>query len=580
MHLDGQLQLSLGQASVAGVKADNEDSIGIRVPEGNLLTTKGACAVIADGVSAAEAGKEASDTCVTNFLSDYFSTPDTWTVKKSTQQVLIALNRWLYGQGQRFLSAEKGYVSTLSIAIFKSHTAHLFHVGDSRIYRFRGGDLECLTQDHATRINPQQSYLTRAMGLDVRLDVDYRAVDIEVGDIFFLSTDGVHDFIRDADIRSVLATLDPSANEPHYENLCQQLIADALANDSKDNLSCQIIRIDSLPLENSDDVYRKLTALPFPPYLEPGMIVDGYRVERELHASNRSQLYLVSDKDDASQRYVMKTPSVNFEDDPAYIERFIMESWIGSRIDSPYVIDVIQAKGSRSCLYYLTEYVDGLSATAWSAGLPPTEVAERIDVFGQIVKGVRALHRKETLHQDLKPDNILVDANGQVTIIDFGSCLVAGIAEIAVPIVRDMVLGTANYSAPEPVLGRKSGPQADIFSAAVVAFEMLAGQQPFEGNLENCRSLQAYSNLKYIPCYHYNPHVPIWMDGALKKALSISPELRYPDISEFLYDLQHPNSNFMKSESLPLIQRNPLRVWQSIAALLLLTQLVTLAYFL
>lgn len=574
MHLDGQLQLSLGQASFAGVKKDNEDSIGIRIPDGHLLTTKGACAVIADGVSAAEAGKEASDTCVTNFLSDYFSTPDTWTVKKSAHQVLIALNRWLYGQGQRFLSAEKGYVSTLSIVVFKSRTAHLFHVGDSRIYRLRRGDLELLTQDHATQISKSQSYLTRAMGLDIRLDVDYRSVDIEQGDIYLLSTDGVHDFVSTQQIRAALRRIE-SGEDVDFEAVCNRLIADALENNSGDNLSCQIVRVDKLPLENSDDLFRKLTELPFPPALEPGMILDGLKIQEEIHASARSQLYRVVDTGDG-QTYVMKTPSVNFEDDPAYIERFIMESWIGSRIDSPHVIDVIKSNLTRSCLYYLTAWVDGKPITEASRMLSTTDVAGRVALIEQVIKGVRAFHRRETLHQDLKPDNILVSSTGSVKIIDFGSCFVAGIAEIAAPIERDIVLGTATYSAPEPVIGRKSTTKSDLFSIAVVFFEMLTGQQPYEGKLEDCRSLQAYSNLKYIPSYHYNPHVPVWMDGAIKKALSISSELRYQDVSEFLYDIQHPNADFLGAEKLPLIDRNPVRFWQLLSAILVICQLITL----
>lgn len=575
MHLDGQLTLSLGQASVAGLKEENEDSIGIRVPEGNALTTKGAVAVIADGVSAAEAGKEASDTCVTNFLSDYFSTPDTWTVKKSAHQVLIALNRWLYGQGQRFISAEKGYVSTLSIVVFKSRTAHLFHVGDSRIYRLREGDLEQLTNDHATRINSEQSYLTRAMGLDVRLDVDYRTIELERGDVFFLSTDGVHDFVRDSDIRKVLVDSESAG----YEEACNKIIAMALENNSHDNLSCQILGVDTLPFENTEDMYQKLTALPFPPYLEVGMILDGFKIEKEIHASNRSQLYIVNDQLTGLRR-VMKTPSVNFEDDSAYIERFIMESWIGSRIDSPNIVNVVEPQNPKTCLYYLTEFVDGQPITEWAASKPGSAVAEIIEKVAQLIKGVRVMHRKETLHQDLKPDNVLIDRDGQVKIIDFGSCYVGGIAEIVVPITRDTVLGTAAYSAPEHVLGHKPGVRSDLFSIAMICYEMLTGRQAFQAKLENCRSPEDYAKLVYVPSYQHNPHVPIWMDGAIQKALSISEQDRYEDVSEFLYDLNNPNTHFQRPIAMPLVQRNPLLFWQGLAALLFLLEILTLALLL
>ena len=119
-HLHSRLDVEASQHSSAGIKPQNEDSIGIRVPEGAALTTKGIAMVIADGVSAAEAGKEASEACVKGFLSDYYSTPDSWSVKKSAHRVLTALNRWLYGQGQKFIDVHKGYVTTLSVLIIKS----------------------------------------------------------------------------------------------------------------------------------------------------------------------------------------------------------------------------------------------------------------------------------------------------------------------------------------------------------------------------------------------------------------------------------------------------------------------------
>lgn len=574
LHLEGGLKLTLGQASSAGVKAVNEDSIGIRVPAEPLLTAKGAVAAIADGVSSAEAGKEASDTCVTAFLSDYFSTPESWSVKKSAQQVLNALNRWLYGQGQRFISAEKGYVCTLSIVVFKSHTAHIFHVGDSRVYRLRGAELEQLTRDHATRINSEQAYLTRAMGLDVWLEVDYRAVELKQGDIYFLSTDGIHDVLSPPQLRDALLN-----GSDDYESLAISLIDAARAQQSRDNLSCQIIRVDGLPLASADDVYRSLSALPFPPYLEPGMVLDGYRVEAEIHASSRSQLYRVVDVD-SGERFVMKTPSVNYEDDAAYIERFVMESWIGRRIDSPHIMRVLPEDRDKSCLYYIAEYVDGESLRDWMKRHPRPPVQQVVEIAEQVVKGLRALHNRETYHQDLKPENIMIDGDGRVIIVDFGSCHVAGIAEIYVPLQRDKVLGTAQYSSPEHKSGRRPGAESDQFSLAVILFEMLAGKLPYQQKLEYAKTPADYSRLSYEPVYVHNPLVPEWFDAALRKALSIRPEQRYRDVSEFLHDLKHPNPRFADDSKLPFVERNPVRFWQVVSALLLLAELATLVYFL
>jgi serine/threonine protein phosphatase PrpC len=560
--LSNQATFTVGQKSIAGIKNDNEDAIGIRIPEGNTLNTKGAVAIIADGVSAAEAGKEASETCVRNFLYDYYSTPDTWSVKKSTTKVLTALNRWLYGQGQHFTEAHRGYVSTLSCVVFKSHTATVFHVGDSRIYRLRGNEFEQLTRDHTTHINNKQSYLARAMGLDLSLDVDCRTVDLEVGDVFLLTTDGIHDFIRDSELKESLQNLSSD-----FEQTCEFLIERALSNNSNDNLSCQLVRIDSLPNQSIDDVCNKLTELPFPPDLEPGMVLDGLKVEKVLHASNRSQLYQVRDVE-TDQIYSMKTPSVNYEDDPAYIERFMMESWIGSRINNPHVLKIIDRAKTKSCLYYLTEFIEGMTLEQWINEHPKPPVQQVIYIIEQVSKGLRAFHRRETLHQDLKPGNIMLDRNGEAKIIDFGSCYVKGLAEINSPIEQEGVLGTAGYSAPEVVVEFKSSIQSEVFSLAVIVYEMLTAQEPFNGKLNECRVGKDYNKLQYTPIYELNPLVPYWIDGAVHKALSFEKSKRHGDISEFLYDLQHPNPKYKKTPNMALIEKNPVIVWQGISATL------------
>ncbi|OUS28433.1 serine/threonine protein kinase [Gammaproteobacteria bacterium 45_16_T64] len=576
-HSKNELVFTIGQRSVAGAKADNEDAIGIRIPKGSLLNNKGAVAVIADGVSAAEAGKEASESCVHNFLSDYYSTPDSWSVKKSTSQVLTALNRWLYSQGRHFSDAKKGYISTFSSIIFKSHSAHIFHVGDSRIYRLRDGGLEQLTRDHTAFVGEDKSYLARAMGLDVKLDVDYRSVDLAKGDIFLLSTDGIHDFLNNANMTQALLNLSATASDDELEQCCEALIQQALSKKSHDNLSCQILRIDQLPSQSMYDVCQKLTELPFPPDLSPGMILDGYKVEKEIHTSNRSQVYQVRDTK-SNNLYCMKTPSVNFEDEPAYIDRFIVESWIGCRINNPHVVKVVDAERSKSCLYYLTEFIEGITLTRWIKENPKPAIQDVIYLFAQIVKGIRALHRRDTLHQDIKPDNILIDKNGEIKIVDFGSCYISGIAEIATPLERHGVLGTAGYSAPEVVLNGKSTMQSEIFSLAVIAYEMLTGEEPFAGKLNECRTTKAYSKTKYVPCHELNPLVPIWIDGAIKKGLRYEPERRYDDVSEFLHELQHPNPKYKIHYQTALLDRNPLIFWQATSGILFIALAVSLFF--
>ena len=576
-HLTCELSFTVAQRSVAGKKAQNEDAIGIRLPKDSTLTNKGAVAVIADGVSAAEAGKEASETCVRNFLYDYYSTPDSWSVKKSTSQVLTALNRWLYSQGRQYNDAQKGYISTFSAIIFKSQTAHIFHVGDTRIYRLRQGELEQLTRDHSTQVNAKQSYLARAMGLDVKLDVDCRSIEVEQGDIYFLSTDGIHDFINRKELSSLLNELQPENGESCFELACEKIIESGLANGSGDNLSCQVLRVDSLPVQTMNEVGRKLSELPFPPFLEQGMILDGYRVEKCLHVNNRSQVYVVRDVD-SNERYCMKTPSVNYDDDLAYIERFIMESWMGSRISNPHVVKVVDNNKDKNWLYYLTEYIDGRTLEQWIKENPKPAVQDVTYILVQIGKGLRAMHRREILHQDIKPGNIMIDNNGEVTIIDFGSCYSKGIAEIATPLDDPGILGTAGYSAPEVVITGKSTVQSEVFSLAVLAYEMLTGKEPFSGKLNKCKTSKDYLKTKYVPCFNENPLVPIWIDGAIKKGLRFNAERRHEDIPELLHELQTPNSKYTTTHNAVFMDKNPLLFWQIMSVSWFIAFMVSIAW--
>jgi serine/threonine protein kinase/serine/threonine protein phosphatase PrpC len=576
MHLAGTLSLSSAQATSAGKKSTNDDSYGLYVPEdSSLLATKGAAAIICDGVSAAEAGREAAEICARGFLDDYFGTPEQWSVETSAQKVLAALNRWLYGQGRRYQDAQRGYVCTLSACVLKSHTLHLFHVGDSRIYRLRSGQLTQLTCDHKLQVSGTTAYLSRAMGLDVSLTVDHRTLSAEPGDVYLMTTDGIHDFVSHADLWQAFAQRTTAAELQHAADA---LVALALAQGSDDNLTCQVFRIDALAPADSGSMQQALHALPFPPSLRVGSVLDGYKILSELHASPRSQVYLVRDTA-SSERYVMKTPSPNFDDDDAYIERFVLEQWIGSRVHSPHVARMLSPTRAPTCLYHLQEYVEGETLSQFMQRVTPREIRQALELVDQIARGLMALHRKETLHRDLKPDNVMIGKDGVVRLIDFGSCHVAGLGEIDAPIVRELVLGTATYAAPEALDGSGATVQADLFSLGVLAYELLTGALPYGDRVDEVRSAAQYARLRYTPAYHHNPLVPAWMDAALRKAVQVDARLRYRELSELVHDLTHPNPDFAALSPMPLVHKSPVRFWRTLTLCLALLEMGTVYYF-
>ena len=561
--------ITIGQHSEPGRKEFNEDFYGVLIPDDPLLSTKGVAAVIADGMSSSDAGKVASELSVKGFLHDYFSTPESWTVKTSVEKVLSALNRWLYGLGQREYASPRGLVTTFSAVVIKSTTAHLFHVGDSRIYRLRDNNIECLTQDHRIYVSKQREYLSRALGIDVYVDIDYRSLPVENGDIFILTSDGVHDFLSDERLLSKVVT----EQFPSLDQTALQIVESALNGGSDDNLTCQILRIDELPEETENELYTKLTALPFPPDLSPGMILDGYRIVRELHATPHMQIYLAQDTE-TGQRVVLKTPSVNYEDDPAYINRFVHEEWVGKRLNNPHVMKVYQQTHKRCFLYYVAEYIEGQTLRQWMNDHPNPTLNEVRLLVNQMVVGVRAFHRREMIHQDLKPENIMIDTHGTVKIIDFGSTKIAGLEEIATPLTSHHLVGTLDYAAVEYFRDQPGSNRSDIFSLGVITYEMLTGRLPYGKTL----SKRALRRLEYQPIRNFNQAVPAWLDTVVKKAMHPEPSHRYGHLSEFIYDLSHPNPKLMDPTPRPLLERNPVAFWKGVSVFLFLINLVILYY--
>ncbi|MFH1495822.1 MAG: bifunctional protein-serine/threonine kinase/phosphatase [Pseudomonadota bacterium] len=568
------LTISLGQYSIAGIKAQNEDFFGASVPTGSTLDSKGICIAIADGVSASEGGKDASQIAVRQFLDDYYSTPDSWSTKHAATKVLGALNLWLYNQGQKLYGGNCGLATTFSAIILKSQTAHLFHVGDSRIYLLREGILECLTRDHRVHFGAETDYLARALGIDGRLDIDYHTRTLQAGDRFILTTDGVHDVLRMEDVQQILNNFPADAQKS-----AETLVEHALKHGSKDNITCQVICIDTLPQADKSEFFEQLTNLPFPPDLKAGQVLDGYRILRELNATSRSQVYLAEDTlDSPEKKVVIKTPSQNYNDDPLYIEQFLLEEWVAKRLDSPHLIKVCdRTSRARTFLYSVVEYIEGQTLRQWMRDNPNPGVDRVRATMDQIARGLRAMHRMEMIHQDLKPDNILIDRNNTLKIIDFGSTRIAGLAETQSVLEHKHIVGTASYSAPEYFRGEQGSNRSDIFSLGVIAYEMFTGHLPYG---EITPEQAARKKFTYTSARLHNPAIPDWVDAALEKATHPHPNRRYEIESEFVADLTHPNQSLLnEGRNRPLLERNPLGFWKGLS-MIQLVLILMLGYFL
>lgn len=563
------LKISIGQHSDKGRKETNQDFHGAYIPKEPQLSSKGVAIALADGVSSSDVSRIASEAAVKGFLEDYFCTSPAWSVKKSAQRVLMAVNSWLHSQtrqSQYRYDIDRGYVCTLSAMVFKSTTAHVFHVGDARIYRLQGGALEQLTNDHRLWVSQEQSHLSRALGMNSQLDIDYQSIKIEQDDTFFLATDGVYEFVGPQFVIGAI--------KEHGDDLnaaAKMIVQEAYERGSPDNLTAQIVRVEEVPSQDVTEIHRQATELPLPPLLEARMIFDGYKIIREIHFSSRSHVYLAQDvtaEGAPPAPIVLKTPSVDLQSDSAYLERFLMEDWIARRITNAHVIKACDQKRKRNYLYTVTEFIDGQTLTQWMIDNPKPSLETVRGIVEQIAKGLTAFHRLEMIHQDLRPANVMIDRSGTVKILDFGSTLVAGIAESSSPNERDNLLGTAQYTAPECFLGETSTARSDMFSLGVIAYQMVSGKLPFGAEVAKARTRSAQAQLMYNSVLDDNREIPAWFDGVLKKATHPDPNKRYEELSEFVYDLRHPNKAYLNKSRPPLLERNPVAFWKGVSIIL------------
>lgn len=564
------LRLRLGQCSLAGRKAVNQDRIGAELPQGRTLQSHGAAFALADGIGSSTVSDMASDTAVRSFLSDYYCTNPSWSLPHAASQVLTACHHWLLGQNRNSpygQDADKGYCCTFTALLIRQQQAAFIHVGDSRLYRLRQAGLSQagLSQSELSQLTRDQVYwqgrqrlLSQALGANREFNPETASWPVQAGDLYLLCTDGIYDFI---DAHLLQQALQDSVEASDLDVWCQQLVELALANGSNDNLSVQLIQVlqvpsqTELPLVVDED-------LPLPPLLSAGDWLDDCQVLRPLQQSHRSHLYLVR-HEPSGQHAVLKAPSQELVDTPGYLERLLREEWIAHRVQSPHVLRAFPHTGTRSALYSLFCYEPGITLAAWMEQHPHPNLATVQQLISQLGRAVQALHRAEILHQDLRPQNVLVRPDGSVCLLDFGAARLLG-----VPTLLDgqaHVPGTALYTSPEYVVGELGQENSDLFSLAVICYQLLTGEFPYGPQLARCNTRQAQQALCYRPITGGTRDWPSWLDFTLQKALQVAPQHRYQQLSEFLYDLHHPNPQLERE--LPLHARNPLWRWQVLCLL-------------
>ena len=567
------LKVSIGQYSTAGIKQQNQDFHGVYLPEGHVLKQKGIACVIADGIGSSNVSHLAAETAVGSFLSDYYSTSDAWSTQTSAERVIRATNSWLYAQTQQSqgrFDKDRGYVCTLSALILKQQQAHIFHVGDSRIYRIRDHEIELLTHDHRVWLSSREHYLSRALGADYRIEIDYRNIELKEKDIFLLMTDGVYEFVTDQQLLDLIL-IDADLNQ-----LAKALVEKALEQGSDDNLSLQVIRVEQLPELNQFHIQQDYV---FPQQLSKGEVFEGYVIDKILHQNHRSCLYLAHDTQ--QQPLVIKTLGVDLQHDKNAVEQFQLEDWVLKRLKHDNLMQCYPHNTEKKYLFQCYEYLQGETLAQWlHRQEKPLKLDDILPILQQTALALNAMHRLEMLHQDIRPKNIMVlnaENAMKIKLIDYGSTAVRGLVEIN-PKNANRPLGTLAFMAPEYFIDHSPSVHSDQFSLAVMAYYLLTKQLPYGTDLARCNSLKQLKKVQYHSIRKYRPDLPIWLDKILGQALSIEPTHRFEALSELIHNLTHPSKELLNSKPPAIIERDPLRFWQMSCAVLGLLFLLSIAW--
>ncbi|MBI5901666.1 MAG: bifunctional protein-serine/threonine kinase/phosphatase [Rhodocyclales bacterium] len=540
------LRVDLGHASLAGARPRNEDYCAGVTPEGAELENKGILVAVADGVGGHANGREASEYCVRSLLADYYATPDTWSVPQALDKVIVALNRWLYAHTRRARETA-GMATTLSALVLRGRRYVIAHVGDTRVYRLRDAELVQLTSDHVWEHPELKSVLSRAVGLDAGLTVDYADGELAAGDLFLLASDGVWGTLGDARLAKLLAAAGSA------DDLAAAIANAATDAGAEDNCTALVLRVLELPADGLRDTLARVNALPLPPRLKPGQVLDELEVTELLHESRVTLLYRVRAVA-SGQEFVLKT--LRDGTDAADAAALAHEEWLARRVASADFPQIVSWP-ARSHLYYLMSWHEGATlARHLDQGRRFTPV-EAVDLTTRTLKALAALHRLAIIHRDIKPDNLHLGADGRLRLLDLGVAAADG-QDAAETFNEINNPGTPSYMAPELFAGNGAASVAneasDLYAVGVTLYHLLTRKYPY-GEIE------PFQHPRFgdpMPPTRYRPDVPDWLESIMLKAVAREAGRRFETAEEFILALERGAQRPLRvARRTPLLQRDP-----------------------
>lgn len=278
-----------------------------------------------------------------------------------------------------------------------------------------------------------------------------------------------------------------------------------------------------------------------------GRTLGDYELREQLGAGGMGAVYKAYEKKLA--RFVaVKILAPSLQMDSTCVARFQREARSISNLRHPNLMHVYSVGEENGVHYFAMEYIDGVSLSQRISTAGQLSLAETIEIGGQILSALACVHATGLVHRDLKPGNIMIDTENRAVLVDFG--LSKDREELGLT-TTGALLGTPDYMAPEQVEAGEVGPQTDLYSLALVMFEMLANTRPFHRR-SAIMTMRAHCEEKSPLLAELRGDLPPRLSAVLDKALSRQLGDRYQSAGEFAQALQevypHPTLEALVSD--------------------------------
>lgn len=274
-------------------------------------------------------------------------------------------------------------------------------------------------------------------------------------------------------------------------------------------------------------------------HLTAGSQIGGFRIEERLHAGGAGYIYRVSAANGHAPGFplVMKVPAIGRGEPTVGIVGFEMELMILPALSGPHVPRFVSSGGLTSTPHLVMEWIEGegLATIVERVPLPHGEVAR---IGAALADAVHSLHGQETIHLDLKPENVILRPNGEAVLIDFGFAHHARFPDLLAEEMR-FAAGSAPYVSPEQLRDKRNDPRSDIFALGAMLYELATGEPPF-GAPATLAGMRDRLWREPAPPRARNPKVPPWLQEVILRCLEISAAARYQSAAHVAFDLRHP----------------------------------------